>query len=187
MPLLQRSKAEEKVQPLVADVRVALDVEEDVGLSGLWQHLEAKLGPWWRNDPVLGLAGATPEHLHRSLILKAFEGDTWYANNLASRILGAEGGECCDAISVELLDLDVSNTRDQTQMIIGASTVDAVPPPPADLTMLDGIGIGRTRGGNEFVKGAVDCAVVGGVVVHLERLHGVVAEDQVHPLGCGAL
>ena len=86
----------------------------------------------------------------------------------------------------ETLGLESADARDAAQVVVVATTGRAVQPPPADVAVLDrvGVGVGRLAFAEDArFEAALDLAVVGAVVGQAVRVEAAVAGDHVHTVG----
>ena len=136
--------AEQIFEAMLADERIAFEVEEDIAVGGLGKarEPEASLAPAaariCRRPAVAGL-----DHDPR-LLADADIGICRTAIGFPIKRQGHAGQALHrrDAVRLQLVDLDLRNARNEAEMIVIAATLVASLPPAADVAMLDWIGIG---------------------------------------------
>ena len=179
--------AEEVLEPEVAHVRVALDVEEDVAGAGRWQHLQAAVG-----RGVEQLVG-------RQLVGPGAGGDL--EARLAHRLGQRGGGQAPhrggggvdrgqlgdggDAGSVELAGLVAPEPRHAGHAVVELALRRAPLLPGAHGAVRHqlGVGVRRRPGEHELLEALLGGAVVGGDARSGHGDLAAIAEHHVHALG----
>ena len=147
--------------------RVALEVEEEVAGRGLGEEREAGVG-LLREQLVDVLPGLARVQLQLGLLaqLRPALGVDPGRHRLGGR--APERGERRDPGGSELLDLRAVDAGDAGEV------VDLVPPrvaeglEVADAAVVDRVGLGRRRVGDELLEPRADAPVVGGEIVGVE-------------------
>ena len=182
--------AEQVLEPVVAPVRVALEVEVDVARRRRREPAEPAV--------VLGLE----QLIKRGVQAAAAQLQVGLAAQVRERVLGelgdrdgvvepGQGGDVVHALGLDQQALAALEARHQRDVILAAALVSADLPPRAEVARGDRVRVDRLCAGLELglacqERGA-DPRGIGGEVGGVERGLLVVAEDQVHALRTAAL